>query len=152
MEQQQHWVLIDEQSGLHVPWYFWLRVLDEVNRSTRYGAPFGLLLLEGKAKAGDRSLRAVPSAISLIPAAIRGTDLAGLLGPGKVGVLLTHQDDVSAQQARDRILERMEAGGATKHVDWAPRLLTFPEHAAEISFLLTGTWQAEHGFELRQSA
>lgn len=149
---EQHWVLIDEQTGLHVPWYFWLRVLDEVNRSTRYGTPFGLLLLEGQPKAGAHSSRAVQGATSLIPAAIRGTDMAGQLGPGKVGVLLTHQDNVSSQQARDRILERMEAAGAFSHVEWQQRLLTFPEDAAEISFMLAGTWQAEHGFELRQSA
>ena len=42
------WILIDERTGLHVAWYFWLRVLDEVNRSTRYGTPFALLLLEGE--------------------------------------------------------------------------------------------------------
>ena len=42
----ESWVLIDANSGLHVSWYFWLRVLDEVNRAARYGAPFSLLLLD----------------------------------------------------------------------------------------------------------
>jgi hypothetical protein len=48
----ESWILIDQETGLHVGWYFWLRVLDEANRSARYGHPFGLVLLEAEARAG----------------------------------------------------------------------------------------------------
>jgi hypothetical protein len=55
-------------------------------------------------------------------------------------VLLTHQDAESAEQARDRILERLTAVGTG--IRWMPRLLTFPSDAAEISHLLTGGWES----------
>jgi hypothetical protein len=129
------WVLIDTNTGLHVGWYFWLRVLDEVNRATRYGAPFGLLLLEAEEAGTARAKRSSADPISLIPPAIRSTDLGGFIAPGRAAVLLTHQDAESAEQARDRILERMGANDV--EIRWQSRLLTFPDHAAEISRLLT---------------
>ncbi|HXK32665.1 MAG TPA: GGDEF domain-containing protein [Dehalococcoidia bacterium] len=129
------WVLIDPRTGLHVRWYFWLRVLDEVNRSTRYGDPFGLLILEAATsrRAGEKLL---DEAASAVPATIRSTDLGGRLGPGHVGVLLTHQDEASARQARDRILLRL-AHDTPSGVTWRSELYSYPEHAAEISKLLT---------------
>jgi GGDEF domain-containing protein len=130
------WVLIDANTGLHVSWYFWLRVLDEVNRSTRYGPPFGLLLLDAQAP-GSSSSKVLDEACGRVPAAIRGTDLAGLIGRGQVGVLLPHQDDEAAKTARDRILERLARSGP-KAIHWVPRLLCYPADAAEISILLTG--------------
>jgi hypothetical protein len=42
----ERWILLDRETGLHVGWYFWLRLLDEVGRSDRYGNPFGLLLID----------------------------------------------------------------------------------------------------------
>jgi GGDEF domain-containing protein len=136
----QQWILIDEQTGLHVPWYFWLRVLDEVNRATRYGSPFALLLLEGQVETPNaRPQRQLEEASAAVPPAIRSTDLGGIIAPGRVAVLLTHQDAESAEQARDRILERMAANPAPG-VRWLPRLLTHPEDAAEISFMLTTGW------------
>lgn len=129
------WVLIDPQTGLHVRWYFWLRVLDEVNRSARYGDPFGLLILEATAdrRGGERLL---DDAASAVPATVRSTDLAGKIGPGRVGVLLTHQDGESAPRARDRILERL-AETTPAGVTWRSALYSYPENAAEISNLLT---------------
>jgi GGDEF domain-containing protein len=146
----QQWILIDEETGLHVSWYFWLRVLDEVNRSTRYGTPFGLLLLEAQVEAASaRPQRQLQDAASTVPQAIRGTDLGGLIAGDRVGVLLTHQDAESAEQARDRILERMAAAG-THGVRWLPRLLVFPEDTAEISALLTTGWrdQPDHAEQI----
>jgi hypothetical protein len=87
-----------------------------------------------------------------VPQAIRSTDLGGLLGAGRVGVLLTNQDDASAEQARDRILQRLDGSGAMRHVDWTPQLLTFPSDAAEISTLLTQGWQEGEDVEAKQSA
>lgn len=129
------WVLIDPQTGLHVRWYFWLRVLDEVNRSTRYGDPFGLLILEAatERRSGEKVLN---EAASAVPATIRSTDLGGKLGEGRVGVLLTHQNGESAGQARDRILDRL-AQDSPAGVTWRSELYSYPEHAAEISNLLT---------------
>ncbi len=142
-QMDQMWILIDNATGLHVGWYFWLRVLDEANRSTRYGTPFGLLLLEGRADgAGGKSERQLVDAAATVPQAIRSTDLGGFVTPGRVAVLLTHQTAESAQQARDRILERMTAAGGSAAVRWSARLLTYPEDAAEISQLLTTGWGA----------
>jgi hypothetical protein len=136
----QSWILIDERTGLHVPWYFWLRVLDEVNRSTRYGTPFGLLLLEGEVVTPvGRRQRQLEEAASVVPLAIRSTDLGGIIASGRVGVLLTQQDAESAEQARDRILERVYA--ADNHgVNWVPRTLVYPGDAGEIAHLLTTGW------------
>lgn len=151
---EQMWILIDGGTGLHVAWYFWLRVLDEANRSTRYGTPFGLLLLEAEPSRGGHSLKHLEEAAATVPQAIRSTDLGGIVAPGRVAVLLTHQDAESAQQARDRIIERM-GGASANGVRWTPRLLTYPEDAAEISMLLTTGWQngdAARPVEVQRSA
>jgi hypothetical protein len=134
------WILIDEATGLHHSWYFWLRVLDEVNRSARYGAPFGLLLLETELDAGTAP-RHADEAAAAVPAAIRSTDLGGLIGRGRVGVMLTHQDADSAQAAMQRVVERLK-GHEPPGVRWRSRLLTYPEDGGEISSLLTTGWAA----------
>jgi hypothetical protein len=141
----QSWVLIDTTSGLHVPWYFWLRVLDEVNRATRYGAPFGLLLLEAESEPG-RTARIALEATAHVPAAIRSTDLGGALAPGVAGVLLPHQDGAAAATARARILERI-ARTCPPSRRWRSTLLTYPDDAAEISNLLTSGWSDREGPE-----
>ena len=130
----EHWVLIDQDTGLHVGWYFWLRVLDEVNRSARYGAPFGLLLLETPGDEHDAR-----HALSSLPGAIRGTDLGGRLGTHRAGVVLMNQDVAGARLGVERVLERLEAAGP--HARWDTRLLTYPEDGGEISMLLTTGWQ-----------
>jgi hypothetical protein len=134
----QTWVLLDANTGLHVSWYFWLRVLDEVNRSARYGHPFGLLLLEAEVKPGS-SLRAASDAATRVPAAIRSTDLGGVLGVGRAGVVLPYQDPAAAQRATERILEQLRRGSPAE-VRWVPRLLCYPADGAEISNLLTSGW------------
>jgi hypothetical protein len=135
------WILIDQATGLHVSWYFWLRVLDEVNRSSRYGAPFGLLLLQTDvSRATPR--RTVDEAMTAVPGAIRSTDLAGAIGPGRVGVLLMHQDVESAKAGVERIVGRLE-GHQRSGVEWSARLLCYPQDGAEISNLLT-TGGSEH--------
>ena len=135
------WILLDQDTGLHVGWYFWLRVLDEVNRSARYGAPFGLLLLEAEADP-SAGRHAVAEALASVPAAIRATDLGGLLGHARVGVMLTEQNAASAELAKDQVLERLGASGA-HGVRWSHRLLTYPEDGGEISSLLTVGWVEE---------
>ena len=134
----QSWVLIDANTGLHVSWYFWLRVLDEVNRATRYGAPFGLLLLEAAPEAG-KAPRAADDGLSYVPAAIRSTDLGGVLGARRAGVLLPHQDAEAARIAKARILERI-ACSCPAAIRWESTLFSYPEHATEVSALLTGGW------------
>jgi hypothetical protein len=132
----ESWILIDPDSGLHVSWYFWLRVLDEANRSARYGHPFGLVLLEAEPKPGA-SQRTVADATARVPAAIRSTDLGGVLGVGRAGVVLPHQDAASAEAATDRIIDRLSK---VNGVVWHARLLCYPGDAAEISNLLTVGW------------
>jgi GGDEF domain-containing protein len=133
------WILLDESTGLHVGWYFWLRVLDEVNRAARYGSPFALLLLEiGTLPACPA--RTVDEAASRVPDAIRSTDLGGMIGAARIGVLLPHQDVEAAQVARQRILERLDAA-SPKGVRWDSRLLHYPGDGAEISKLLTSGWR-----------
>ncbi|MEX2245059.1 MAG: hypothetical protein WEC75_00050 [Dehalococcoidia bacterium] len=134
----QTWVLIDPNSGLHVAWYFWLRVLDEVNRSARYGPPFALLLLEAEIPSGG-SLRLAEEAVSRLPRVIRSTDLGGVLGVGRAGIVLPHQDVAGAELARTRILDGLREVGPAG-VRWAPRLLCYPGDGAEISNLLTSGW------------
>lgn len=137
---EESWILIDKDTGLHVRWYFWLRVLDELNRSGRYGAPFALLLLEAEAdaSAGQHGLGA---AAARVPAAIRSTDVGGVLGDGKAAVLLLEQDIDGAEQAAERVLRRLaEAAPRTR---WTHRLLCYPRDGGEISSLLTeGTVRA----------
>jgi len=134
-EMDESGVLIDGRSGLHVSWYFWLRVLDEVNRAMRYGTPFGLLLLEAEVRAGAPA-RASDEAAARVGETIRSTDLGGRLASGRVGVLLPHQDLPSAERAVARIV-----GGITKQgsgeVGWRTKLLSYPGDGAEISKLLT---------------
>lgn len=142
MRMNQSWVLLDADSGLHVPWYFWLRVLDEVNRATRYGAPFGLLMLKVDIEPG-KPARLAEEGLTHISAAIRSTDLGGALGVGIAAVLLPHQDAEAAATARARILERI-ARTCPPSVRWQSVLLCYPEHAAEISNLLTSGGSERH--------
>ena len=132
----QTWVLIDGNTGLHVAWYFWLRVLDEVNRSARYGAPFGLLMIDCVTPPGSPA-KLLDDAAGRVPAAIRGTDLGGIVAPGRIGIVLPHQDAAAADAAQVRIMERL-AASAPRGVRWEARLLCYPGDGAEISFLLTG--------------
>lgn len=134
----ESWILIDQGSGLHVGWYFWLRVLDEANRAARYGHPFGLALLEVERKPAVPH-RSIDEAIARVANAIRSTDLGGLLGPGRVGIVLPHQDAASAEAATARIIDRIEAATGAS-VAWHARLLCYPGDAAEISNLLTTGW------------
>ena len=87
----QQWILLDERTGLHVSWYFWLRVLDEVNRSTRYGTPFALLLLEATVETpSNRPQRQLAEAANTVPQAIRSTDLGGIIAPSRVRSTSSH--------------------------------------------------------------
>ena len=149
----ESWILIDESTGLHVGWYFWLRVLDEVNRAARYGGPFGLLLLDLDA-GPEATRRDIDEAGAQVPRAIRGTDLGGILAPGRVGVLLVQQDAHSAELARERILGRLDKACAPG-IRWSPRLYVYPDDGAEISNLLTAGWaerQAPNGASERLPA
>lgn len=134
------WILFDPDTGLHVSWYFWLRVLDEVNRSARYGDPFALLLLEIAPEDSDAH-RSLEDAEATVPAAIRSTDLGGLVGQGRVGVILTHQPATPAIMASERIIERL-AESRPHGLRWVSRLLCYPDDSAEISHLLTAGWTA----------
>jgi hypothetical protein len=128
------WILIDGNTGLHVGWYFWLRVLDEVNRSDRYGSPFGVLLLEA-VRGKTRRRQAIDEALACVPPVVRSTDLAGAVGAGRAGVLLTEQPPDGATVAKGRIIERL-AASTPAGVAWRSRLLCYPRDAAEISELL----------------
>jgi GGDEF domain-containing protein len=126
------WVLIDQETGLHVSWYFWLRVLDEVNRAARYGNPFGLLMLDIE---GDGlPHRAVEEGVSSLADAVRSTDIAGRLGSTRAGVILMHQNGETAAAGVDRIIERLSARSA---LVWRSSLYCYPTDGAAISNLLT---------------
>ena len=129
----ENWILIDQETGLHVGWYFWLRVLDEVNRSARYGSPFGLLMLEPEQRSAPR--RVIDDASSRVADAIRSTDLAGRLEGGRVGVILLEQDEAGAETAAGRILERLSE--RSSGVSWRTSLYCYPRDAFAISNLLT---------------
>jgi hypothetical protein len=132
-----------------VGWYFWLRVLDEVNRAARYGPPFALLLLEVEAQPGSPA-RLIEEAESQVPAAIRSTDLGGTASAGRVGVLLPHQDVGAAERARDRILARLDEA-SPRGIRWGARLLHYPGDGAEISNLLTSGWHDRRSTDDAQS-
>jgi GGDEF domain-containing protein len=136
----ERWVLIDPETGLHVGWYFWLRVLDEANRAARYGVPFGLFLLEAVPEHGRAiSPRVRDEAAALVPAVIRSTDLGGRLGNGRVGIVLPHQDVAALEQAAARITSKLEEA-RFRGLRWHTRMLSHPRDAAEISSLLTNGW------------
>lgn len=126
------WVLIDQDTGLHVSWYFWLRVLDEVNRSARYGNPFGLLILDVEGDGIPR--RVVEEGASRVADAIRSTDIAGRLGSARVGVILMEQEAEAAAVGVERIIERLSERSP---VVWRSNLYCYPTDGAAISNLLT---------------
>jgi hypothetical protein len=110
-----------------------------VNRSARYGSPFALLLLEVDAQPGSPA-RLFEEAAGRVPGAIRSTDLGGLVGVGRVGVVLPHQDVVTAEAAKQRILDRLDQT-SPRGIRWESRLLCYPGDGAEISHLLTSGWR-----------
>lgn len=126
------WVLIDQDTGLHVSWYFWLRVLDEANRSARYGNPFGLLILDAADEGVPR--RVLDEGGSCVADAIRSTDIAGRLGSFRVGVILLEQEAAAAAVGVERILERLSKRCP---VVWRSNLYCYPSEGAAISNLLT---------------
>jgi GGDEF domain-containing protein len=128
----KNWILIDPDTGLHVEWYFWLRVLDEANRSARYGNPFGLLIMEADVE--GLAPRQRDEALSTVASAIRSTDIAGRLGASRVGVILLEQEAESAATGAARIQERLRAAS---DVRWQSELYCNPDDAAAISNLLT---------------
>lgn len=146
----ESWVLIDANSGLHVSWYFWLRVLDEVNRAARYGAPFGLLMLDTDVPPG-KPARLTDDAMSYVSAAIRSTDLGGTLGSGSAAVLLPHQDVEAAESARACILERL-ATSCPQAVTWRTEMLCYPRDGARIANLLSGGWELRRRLDARRPA
>jgi hypothetical protein len=134
--------ILFDPSGLHVCWYFWLRVLDEVNRSNRYGSPFGLLLLDAECQSGVPR-RALDEAASLLARIIRVTDVGGRLAAGSAGVLLVEQDADGAPTAAARILGDLAAG--PRGIRWRQELLLHPRDAAEISHLLASDSRRRDG-------
>jgi GGDEF domain-containing protein len=128
----KNWILIDQETGLHVGWYFWLRLLDEANRSARYGNPFGLLMLD--ADFAGLTERQRHEAFASIAGAIRSTDIGGRLSPSRAGVILLEQEAESAATGAERIGERMRGASAVR---WSSRLYCYPNDAAAISNLLT---------------
>lgn len=127
-----NWILIEQDTGLHVGWYFWLRVLDEVNRSSRYGNPFGLLLLDIEDDGASR--KAVEESASRVAEAIRSTDIAGRVSLRRVGVILLEQDGPSATLGAARIVELISARSP---LSWRSTLYCHPADGAAISNLLT---------------
>ncbi|HEY7647226.1 MAG TPA: hypothetical protein VH858_19440 [Hyphomicrobiales bacterium] len=128
----KNWILIDPETGLHVGWYFWLRVLDEANRSARYGNPFGLLMLEGDFSGLTERQR--QEALSSVAGAIRSTDIGGRLNHSRAGVILLEQEAESAATGAERIRGRL---AAATNARWSLSLYCYPEDAAAISNLLT---------------
>jgi hypothetical protein len=120
-----------------VGWYFWLRLLDEVGRSDRYGSSFGLLLLDVREEPGAPR-KSLHEALARVPAVIRGTDLGGLIGANRAGIILTQQEPEAAEGGlrRIRILSLLEPA-APEGVSWAPELLCYPRDAAAVTHLLT---------------
>ena len=131
----ERWILIDRQTGLHVGWYFWLRLLDEVGRSDRYGTSFGLLLLEAGGEAAS-STRAAHEALARVSAVIRGTDLGGVIAPDRAGVILTQQEPEQAEVGLKRIVGLLESGSPVG-VNWNAELFCYPRDAAAVTHLLT---------------
>jgi hypothetical protein len=131
----ERWILIDRDTGLHVGWYFWLRLLDEVGRSDRYGNNFGLLLLEAGGAAAS-SHRTAGEALARVAAVIRGTDLGGLIAPDRAGIILTQQEPEQAEVGAKRITGLLESH-APAGVTWTSELFCYPRDAAAVTHLLT---------------
>jgi len=131
----ERWILLDRDTGLHVGWYFWLRLLDEVGRSDRYGSSFGLLLL-GVSAPAEAPRRNYQEALARVPPTIRGTDLGGLVAPNRAAIILTQQEPEAAEGAVKRILGLLSAS-ASGGVSWSSELLCYPRDAAAITHLLT---------------
>lgn len=143
-------VLLDAATGLYVRWYFWIRVLDEVNRSARYGSPFALLLLEAIGQPGT-PVGLPHEALGSVPRAVRSTDLAGAVGSARAGVLLPEQDVEAAAQARAGILARLDPH-CPRGLRWEARLLCYPQDGAEISNLVTTGWSERRDEHASQPA
>ena len=126
-------VLIDRGTGLYVGWYFWVRALDEVNRSARYGSPFGLLFLEAE-RPSTLSRKAFAEALGQVAAAVRATDVTGIISPVRVAVLLVQQEPEGAVLAQRSILERLSR--LAPSVTWRSELLCYPRDGAEVFRLL----------------
>lgn len=101
---------VDEHTGLHNRRAFEKLLLDEVQRTTRYGAPLSLIVLELDRKAaapgrGDAKTRdrAISNMSLLLSDAVRTTDKIARIAHDKFAIILPHTGKKGAFEMANRL-------------------------------------------------
>jgi GGDEF domain-containing protein len=103
--------LYDTKTGLCADWYFKLRLQEEITRASRYGTPFGLMLVS-VAKPDDPGAR--DRVVAAMSQTFRDTDLVGHVDTdARFGVLLVNTDAESSELARMRLQAQLRDGDAS---------------------------------------
>ncbi len=99
--------IYDPETGFCQDWYFKLRLQEEVLRSSRYGQPFALLLVEPVRPLGSKVRSRLHHCMET---ACRRSDLVGVLGESRFCILLTVTDASGAIATRHRLLTEVRRG------------------------------------------
>lgn len=103
--------------------YLEQRLLEEVDRSRRYGRAFSLLAFEGEERRRPPTDDEVERALDGIRATIRASDIVGVYAPGTLLALLVETDAQGARAALNRTVERLPAGSGR----WYVTSMTYPD-------------------------
>jgi phage portal protein BeeE len=121
--------ICNEENGLYTDWYFRLRMQEEVERSTRYGLHFAVLLVTPLGVHQSAEVEQASVAFGKDSHKhLRRSDVPALLRDGKLAVLLPHTSRQSAMHRR--LIKKLAPTGAQVG------LACFPEDGKDALALL----------------
>lgn len=103
--------------------YLEQRLLEEVDRSRRYGRAFSLLVFEGEERRTPPTDAETASALEAIRSTIRASDIVGVYAPGTLMALLVETDAPGARAALNRTVEHLPEGSGR----WYVTSMTYPD-------------------------
>jgi GGDEF domain-containing protein len=104
-EAERRKAIFDPETGLYAPWYFDLRVHEEIARADRYGELFLLLMVEPAR--GEFPPEQGEKIASHMRRGLRQTDLVSHLGGFRFVVLLPHAGEAAGSIVAERIRESL---------------------------------------------
>lgn len=103
--------------------YLEQRLLEEVDRSRRYGRAFSLLVFEGEERRRPPAPEETSRTLDGIRSTIRASDIVGVYAPGTLVALLVETDAPGAGSALTRAVERLPEGSGR----WYVTAMTYPD-------------------------
>ncbi len=103
--------------------YLEQRLLEEVDRSRRYGRAFSLQVFEGEERRTPPTAEELDRALDGIRSTIRASDIVGVYAPGTLVALLVETDAQGARAALSRTVESLPEDSGR----WFVTSMTYPD-------------------------